>query len=57
MFLMIVVILIFPILNIIFPHNEAINYFNKKIDIAMIAIIFVAIALFLKLADEKQVIV
>lgn len=51
--MMIVVVLIFPVLNIIFPHNETISYFNKKIDIAMI---FVAIALFLKLADEKQVV-
>lgn len=56
MFMMIVVVLIFPVLNIIFPHNEIISYFNKKIDIAMIAMIFVAIALFLKLADEKQVV-
>ncbi|ECR1835553.1 SLC13 family permease [Campylobacter jejuni] len=56
MFMMIVVVLIFPVLNIIFPHNETIGYFNKKIDIAMIAMIFVAIALFLKLADEKQVV-
>lgn len=56
MFMMIVVVLIFPVLNIIFPHNETISYFNKKIDIAMIAMIFVAIALFLKLADEKQVV-
>lgn len=56
MFLMIVIVLIFPILSIIFPHNDTLAYFNKKIDIAMIAMIFVALALFLKLADEKKVI-
>lgn len=56
MFMMIIVVLIFPVLNIIFSHNKTISYFNKKIDIAMIAMIFVAIALFLKLADEKQVV-
>ncbi|TKX32751.1 SLC13 family permease [Campylobacter aviculae] len=56
MLLMMFIVLIGPILHVVFPKNILIDYFNKKIDIAMIAIIFVAIALFLKLADEKKVI-
>lgn len=56
MFIMIFIVLAGPIAHLIFPQISIIEYFNKKIDIAMIAIIFVAIALFLKLADEKKVI-
>ncbi|MCE3037125.1 SLC13 family permease [Helicobacter sp. faydin-H20] len=56
MLLMIFIILFPPLLHIIFPHQESITFINQKIDIAMIAIIFVAIALFLKLGDEKKVI-
>lgn len=56
MLLMIVIILIFPILHLLFPQNYTISFINSKIDIGFIAIIFVAIALFLKLGDEKKVI-
>ena len=56
MVIMILIVLIVPLLNLIFPDNHSVAYLNKKIDIAMIAIIFVAISLFLKLGDEKKVI-
>lgn len=56
MFIMIFIVFAGPIAHLIFPQISIIEYFNKKIDIAMIAIIFVVIALFLKLVDEKKVI-
>lgn len=43
---MVVLVLIFPILNIILPNSEIISYINARIDIGLIAIIFAVIALF-----------
>lgn len=54
--LMMAIVLIFPILNIIFPDNQTIGFLNSKVDIAFIAIIFSLISLFMKLADENKVI-
>lgn len=53
---MVVLVLIFPILNIILPNSEIISYINARIDIGLIAIIFAVIALFLKLAPQKEVV-
>lgn len=50
------ILLAFPILVLIFPDNSSIGFINSKVDIAFMAIIFSVISLFLKLADEKQVI-
>lgn len=56
MLIMIVVVLIFPILHIIFPNAGVISYINGKMDVGLAAIIFSAIALFMKLAPQKEVI-
>lgn len=50
------ILLLFPILSIALPSNDTIAFLNSKIDISFMAIIFVVISLFLKLADEKKVI-
>ena len=56
MLAMILVVLIFPILNIIMPGNASISFINSKMDVGLVAIVFSVIALFLKLAPEKEVI-
>lgn len=56
MLTMIAVVLIFPILHIILPHAEVITFVNSKMDVGLVAIVFSAIALFLKLAPQKDVI-
>lgn len=55
MLLMIVVVLFFPILHIIFPDTDIITFINSKMDVGLVAIIFSAIALFMKLAPQKVV--
>lgn len=55
MLIMIVVVLIFPILHIILPDVELITFINSKMDVGLVAIIFSAIALFMKLAPQKNV--
>lgn len=55
MIIMIVVVLIFPILHIIFPSIEIISFINSQVDVGLVAIIFSAIALFMKLASQKDV--
>ena len=54
--LMMIIVLIFPILQLIFPQQETIHFLNSKIDIAFIAIVFALISLLMKLADEKKVV-
>lgn len=56
MITMILVVLIFPVLNIILPSHAGISYINSKIDVGLVAIIFSVIALFLDLAPQNQVI-
>lgn len=56
MLIMIIVVLIFPILHIIVPDVEVISFTNSKIDVGLVAVIFSAIALFMKLAPQKEVI-
>lgn len=56
MLTMIAVVLIFPILHIILPHAEVITFVNSKMDVGLVAIVFSAIALFFKLAPQKDVI-
>lgn len=55
MIAMILVVLIFPILNIILP-NSTITFINSKMDVGLAAIVFSVIALFLNLAPQKEVI-
>ena len=56
MVLMMFCVLFFPLLHLILPKNTTISFINSKIDIGLIAMIFVAIALLLKLGDEKKVV-
>lgn len=55
-FIMMAVVLIVPILNLLMPQLQAIQFLNARIDIGFIAIFFVLVSLFLKLGDEKTVI-
>lgn len=56
MITMILVVLIFPVLHILLPDIQVITFINSKMDVGLVAIIFSAIALFLKLASQKEVI-
>lgn len=53
---MMVLVLAGPILQLIAPDNQAINFYNTKIDIGLIASVFAVIALLLKLGDEGKAI-
>lgn len=55
-FMMMAIVLIVPILNLLMPQIQAIEFLNARIDIGFIAIFFALICLFLKLGDEKTVI-
>ena len=54
--IMIAVVLLFPILHMIFPASAAVTFLNSKIDVGLTAIAFSAVALFLKLAPQDEVI-
>ncbi len=53
---MMVIVLIFPIMNIVMPDVEMIGFINKRLDVGLVAIVFSIIALLLKLAPQKDVI-
>ena len=53
---MIVIVLIFPVLHIILPDVEVITFINSKMDVGLVAVLFSVLALFLKLAPQKDVI-
>ncbi|SHK49078.1 SLC13 family permease [Hespellia stercorisuis] len=55
MLIMILVVLIFPVLHIVAPDVEIITFINSKMDVGLVAIVFSAIALFMKLAPQKDV--
>lgn len=55
-FTMVFIVLIFPILNTVFPGNSIIKFINSKLDIGLIAIIFTIIAFLMKLGKEKEII-
>lgn len=54
--LMMVLVLAGPVLQLLMPDNRAINFYNAKIDIGLIASVFAVIALLLKLGDERKAI-
>ena len=56
MITMILIVLIFPVLHILLSDIQVITFINSKMDVGLVAIIFSAIALFLKLAPQKEVI-
>ncbi|MCG1013167.1 SLC13 family permease [Tepidanaerobacter sp. GT38] len=53
---MILIVLAAPIAKLLLPNNETIALINSKIDIGLIAIVFSAIALLLRLGNEKKVV-
>lgn len=54
MMIMMVVVLIFPLMQILMSGNAAIQYISSKVDVALVAIVFAVIALLLKLAPQKE---
>ena len=54
MMIMMVVVLIFPLMQILMPGNAAIQYISSKVDVGLVAIVFAGIALLLKLAPQKE---
>ena len=54
MMIMMVVVLIFPLMQILMPGNAAIQYISSKVDVGLVAIVFAVIALLLKLAPQKE---
>ena len=56
MIAMILIVLVFPILNIILPDVTWISYINARMDVGLVAIVFSVLALFMKLAPQKEVI-
>lgn len=55
-FLMIIVVLLFPLLHMALPKVALLTYLNKSIDVGLIAIVFTVIGLFLKIGSEKDII-
>ena len=55
-FLMVFLVLIFPILNTLFPNSSLIKFINSRLDIGLIAIIFSIIAFIMKLGKEKEIV-
>ncbi|WP_177161685.1 SLC13 family permease [uncultured Fusobacterium sp.] len=53
---MVFIVLIFPILNTVFPGNPIIKFINSKLDIGLIAILFTIVAFLMKLGKEKEII-
>lgn len=56
MIAMIATVLIFPILHIVLPNAATISFINSKLDVGLVAILFSVMALFFKLAPQKDVI-
>lgn len=54
MMIMMVVVLIFPLMQILMSGNAAIQYISSKVDVGLVAIAFAVIALLLKLAPQKE---
>jgi di/tricarboxylate transporter len=56
MLAMIVVILVPPVAHILMPDNAAITFVNARVDVGLIAFVMTVIALFFKLAPQKEAI-
>lgn len=54
--LMIALVLIPPVAHIMFPGNAAITFINSKIDVGLVAVLMAVVALFCKLAPQKEAI-
>ena len=53
---MMAVVLVFPLLKMLLPNVKFISTVAGKIDVGLVAIVFAVIALFLKLAPQKEII-
>lgn len=56
MLAMMAVVLLFPLLRLLFPGSAVIKYISGKLDVGLVAVIFAVLALFLKLAPQKEAI-
>lgn len=56
MLIMMVLVLVFPILNLLFPDAAVIQTISSKVDVGLIAICFAVIALLMDLAPQKEII-
>ena len=56
MIVMMVVVLIFPLMNILLPNSGMISYISGKVDVGLVAIVFAVIAFLLRLAPQKEAI-
>ena len=54
MIAMMVIVLIFPLLNILMPGSSSIGFISGKIDVGLVAIIFAVIAFLMNLAPQKE---
>ena len=54
MMIMMVVVLIFPLMQILMSGNAAIQYISSKVDVGLAAIVFAVIALLFKLAPQTE---
>ncbi len=50
---MLAIVLLFPITHIFFPDKGMITMINKKIDVSLVSMVFVILALILKIAPQK----
>lgn len=55
-FLMVFVVLIFPLLHSILPGIKFVSFMNKSIDIGLVAIVFAVTGLLLHIGNEKDII-
>ncbi len=55
-FIMMIVVLVFPLLKLFLPGVKFISTVAGKVDVGLVAVIFAVIALFLKLAPQKEII-
>lgn len=54
--IMMLVVLVFPVLHMIFPKSSSVTFISGKMDVGLVAIVFSVLALFLKLAPQKEVV-
>ena len=54
MIAMMVIVLIFPLLNILMPGSSSIGFISGKIDVGLVAILFAVIAFLMHLAPQKE---
>lgn len=56
MLAMIALVLIPPVLHLLLPHSALLTFINSKVDVGLIAVMMSLVAMFLKLAPQKEVV-